>query len=177
MKANNKQPAIIWGGKAIIYFARAAGSPSEAGVIDRKSIWFVSYSTYVRSEQLRVTFLKSKNIQPVANFQQHGREEKDLCPERFELYKKIKIKKGCRKGFKGLAGGERSPGWLGGPWWGCQVLATGVVLGDLVLGWILISLRGCKWGRMLLKLQQLQADQTRASEVNGCFCAALGCGH
>lgn len=91
MKANNKQPAIIWGGKAIIYFARAAGSPSEAGVIDRKSIWFVSYSTYVRSEQLRVTFLKSKNIQPVANFQQHGREEKDLCPERFELCKK-KIK-------------------------------------------------------------------------------------
>ena len=85
MKANNKQPAIIWGGKAIIYSARAAGSPSEAGVIDRKPIWFVSYSTYVRSEQLRVTFLKSKNIQPVAKFQQHGREEKDLCPERFEL--------------------------------------------------------------------------------------------
>jgi len=86
MKANNKQPAIIWGGKAIIYSARAAGSPSEAAVIDRKSIRFVSYSTYVRSEQLRVTFLKSKNIQLVANFQQHGREEeKDLCPEHIVL--------------------------------------------------------------------------------------------
>lgn len=85
MKANNKHPAIIWGGKAIIYPARAAGSLSETGVIDRKSIWFVSYSTYVCSEQLRVTFLKSKNIQPVANFQQHGRKEKDLFPEHFEL--------------------------------------------------------------------------------------------
>lgn len=129
MKANNKQPAIIWGGKAIIYFARAAGSPSEAGVIDRKSIWFVSYSTYMRSEQLRVTFLKSKNIQPVANFQQHGREEKDLCPERFELCKKKNNKKyGCRKGFKGLAGGERSPGWLGG-------LGGAVGFWPLVLCW------------------------------------------
>lgn len=86
MKANNKQSAIIWGGrKAIIYSARAAGSPSEAGVIDSKSIWFGSYSTYVCSEQLRVTFLKSESIQLVANFQQHGREEKNGCPDHFEL--------------------------------------------------------------------------------------------
>lgn len=85
MKASNKQAAIIWGGKAIIYPAGAAGSPSGAGVIGRSSIWFVSYSTYVHTEQLRVTFLKSENIQLVANFQQQGREEKDLRPERFQL--------------------------------------------------------------------------------------------
>lgn len=102
MKANNKQPAIILGGrKAIIYPVRAAGSPFEAGVIDKRSIGFVSHSTYVRSEQLRVTFLKSKNTQPGAKSQQH-RREKDFCPECAELYEKYI----CRGGCQGLAGGE-----------------------------------------------------------------------
>lgn len=74
----------LGGGKAVIYCARAAGSPSEAGLLTASLYGFVSHGTYVCSEHLRVTFLKSKNIEPVENLQQHRREE-DLCPEHCEL--------------------------------------------------------------------------------------------
>lgn len=55
----------------------------------------------MRPEQLRVTFLKSKNIQPVANFQQHGREEKDLSQNVLNFKKSIfveKVLKGSQEG-------------------------------------------------------------------------------
>lgn len=62
----------------------------------------------MHSERLRVTFLKSKNTQPGAKTQQHGRE-KDLYPECFELYEKYV----CRGGCQGLVGGGAALGWMG----------------------------------------------------------------